>query len=372
MIYRNIIRPFAFRLDPEKTHQYLIDLGRSLNRNTPVLALLRSIYKRNFSALNLNVFNIDFPNPVGLAAGLDKNAELIPFLSAFGFGHLEVGSISAFPHTGNPRPRLFRLPKDRALINRMGLNNRGARHVIGSIPKPPRSVPIGINLVNTPQQNASLDVSIDDFRDSFNLLYPLADYITLNISCPNTAEGKTFEDVETLGHLLDALGKEQEDIISKNSTMRKKPVLIKLSLDLDSKDLSDITRTAISRKIVSGFVVGNTSIDRSHLKTNPFVIKKIGDGGLSGRPIRDRSTTMIKQVYALTRGDYPIIGVGGIFYANEAYEKIKAGASLVQVYTGLVYQGPSLVKSISKGLIKLLKKDGFSNISEAIGISHKL
>ncbi len=328
-----IIRPILFQLDPEKAHEAAIWLGKSLWSRP-----FSWLYHYEHECLRTNVCGIDFTNPVGLAAGFDKNAELVDFLPALGFGFLEVGSVTAKPSAGNPRPRLFRIPAEEALVNKMGLNNIGAGEMLGRLQGRKFSFPLGINIAKTNDSTIMGDKAIEDMCYTIQKISPVADYITLNISCPNTKDGKTCEDSDQLEELLAAI-------------TPGKPLFIKISPTLSYKMLDGILSVAENYG-VNGYVLSNT-ITHS-------------DGGLSGKPLREKATKIIQYVYSHL--DHPtIIGVGGIFSAEDAYEKIKAGASLIQVYTGLIYEGPGLVKKIKKGLVTLLERDGFSSVREAVG-----
>lgn len=360
------LRTALFKLDAEKAHILTSTAARAAQL-TRADALLEGSFEFDDLRLEQKLFGHSFPNPVGLAAGFDKNAALVPFWGRLGLGFAEVGSVSALPSKGNPRPRAFRLPDDLALINRMGLNNKGARKIARRLRRyrRRREIPIGINLAKTHSPDIMGDAAVDDFRESFRLLAPLADYVALNISCPNTREGKTFEDRDALDQLLTAVMEERSE------ADLDVPVLVKVSPPLSDKvvfdsAIEDVVALA-DRHGVAGFIATNTASDREGLATDESTLREIGIGGLSGRPIEERSTHQIRYIYRLTDGRYPIIGVGGIFSAEDAYRKIKAGARLVQVYTGLVYEGPSLVRRIKKGLVELVERDGYSSITEAVG-----
>lgn len=354
-----IVRPLLFRGDPENIHDKALTIGRYLSESS-LKKLIGFLYDFQDSRLESDFCGISFPNPVGLAAGFDKNAELVNFLPYIGFGFVEIGSVTAEGGKGNTKPRLFRLVEDEAIINRMGLNNYGAERIQERLRKIRPKVPLGVNIAKTHGPGILGELAIRDFCYSFERLYPRGDYITINISCPNTEEGKTFEDKTALEELLSSL-MEKRDCISRY----KKPVLIKISPDISFEELDDILE--VSEKYgINGYVISNTSSRREWLSTPSEHIEKIGKGGLSGKPIRERSTELIRYVYEGL--DKPnIIGVGGISSAENAYEKIRAGACLIQVFTGLVYEGPGLVRRIKKGLVNLMERDGFSSISEAVG-----
>jgi dihydroorotate dehydrogenase len=355
-----LIRPIFFAQDSEKIHDQIKCLGRFLS-GTVWQNLIRRMYDYQNQALGVEFLGIKFKNPIGLAAGFDKNGELLEFLPSLGFGFLEIGSITAQAREGNPKPRLFRLVKDQALINRMGLNNRGADVIYGALKDREFKIPVGVNIAKTHDPRILGHQAIADFIYSFKRLHTLGDYIVFNISCPNTAEGKTFEEKEALTELLSEVRKV---VLEKNIA---KPILVKISPDVSFEQLDAILDISESFG-VSGYIISNISMKaREWLKTGAEQIQKIGKtGGVSGRPIRQRSTELIS--YAYRRLKRPcIIGLGGVDSAETAYEKIKAGASLVQIYTGLIYEGPGLVKKINQGLVELLGREGFRNISEAVG-----
>lgn len=359
-----LFRNALFRLDAEQAHR----LGMSAARVAQALA--PSVLKRAFGyeheALRQSIWRLDFPNPVGLAAGFDKNAEGVPFWTSIGFGFAEVGSVSARAAAGNPRPRAFRLPADEALVNRMGLNNEGAARVAERLAQTRPKRPLGINLAKTHDPSLLGAAALDDFRQSFRRLAPLAGYVALNVSCPNTTEGKTFEDPEALDALLGALFEEHAAL------GLDVPVLVKLSPPAGGPGagLDVQTEEAVAVALehgVAGFIATNTAPDRCGLRTSGRELERIGRGGMSGRPLEARSTQLVRRLYEQTEGAVPIIGVGGVCSAETAYAKIRAGASLVQLYTGLVYEGPGLVKRIKQGLVRLLREDGFPSIRSAIG-----
>jgi dihydroorotate dehydrogenase len=360
----NLFRPFLFRLDPEDAHN--LTLRTALVGHSLASQLVTDRFRFEHPALRQEVLGFTFENPVGLAAGMDKNARLPAFWRALGFGFAEVGSVSARPSRGNPRPRLFRLPDDEALVNRMGLNNQGAARIarrLESAGSP--GFPLGINLAKTHDPAIMGEAAVDDFRESFRLLAPHASYVALNISCPNTTEGKTFEEPLVLDALLSAINDERWAIDS------NVPVFLKLSPPISDSFVFDSAyeeTLAIARTYgVAGFIATNTAPDRDHLRTAPETIQRIGNGGLSGRPLESRALHLVRYLYSATEGLVPIIGVGGIRSAETAYARIKAGATLVQLYTALVYEGPALVRRINEGLVRLLEHDGLAEISEARG-----
>ncbi|MDA0684072.1 MAG: quinone-dependent dihydroorotate dehydrogenase [Bacteroidetes bacterium] len=360
------LRSALFTLGPETAHNVASLAARFSQKCTPFL--LDSMYQYAHPSLHQEILGKTFANPVGLAAGFDKNARMIPFFQKAGCGFVEVGSVSARKSKGNPRPRAFRLPDDQALINRMGLNNVGARAVRPRLQRYSGQIafPVGVNLAKTHDPKIEGEAAIEDFCISFRELAPHADYVALNISCPNTAEGKTFEDPNSLDDLLTAVMKER------NEMQRRVPILVKFSPPHTDKfvldSLFDELLLVSLGHGVNGFIATNTASDREGLLTPEDRIEQIGRGGLSGQPIRARANGLVKYLYRKTKGRVPIIGVGGISSAEQAYERIKSGASLIQVYTGLVYQGPGLIRSIKEGLIRLMEEEGHSSISKVVGI----
>lgn len=364
-MYR-FFRPLLFSLGAEPAHHLGTGAAR-LVQAARASGLVEPMFAYEHASLHTSVWGLDFTNPLGLAAGFDKNGVLVPFWEALGFGFVEVGSVSARPARGNPRPRAFRLPEDRALINRMGLNNQGADRVARRLARARRQVrfPLGINLAKTHDPKIMGAAAVDDFRQSFRRLAPLASYVALNISCPNTAEGKTFEAPDALDALLGAVFAERA------AAGLDVPVLVKLSPPLNERVVFDsLVEDVIALALqhgVAGFIATNTASDREDLATPDDVLAKMGRGGLSGAPIEKRSTRLVRYLYQKTEGRLPIVGVGGVASAEAAYAKVRAGASLVQLYTGLVYEGPGLVRSIKEGLVRLLERDGLDRIRDAVG-----
>lgn len=352
-MYKYLARPLLFRLSADTTHEATVRFASSVSKNEWMKKAVSSIYSFSDPSLEQNIFGLNFPNPIGIAAGFDKNATMAPVLSKMGFGFLEIGSITANPSTGNPKPRSFRLPADRSLINRLGLNNDGVQTISRRLKKLELPIPLGINIAKTHDPAITGEDAILDYVNSFEILKDIADYITLNISCPNTTEGKTFEEPETLNALLEHLE------IGKDSSFP--PVLVKFSVDLDDSQLEDLIAVCEDHAI-DGYVATNTSSKRKNLTTPSYKIEQIGRGGLSGKAIAKRSTEMIRKIHFQTKGEKVIIGVGGISTTEDAIEKLKAGAALLQMYTALVYEGPGIVKKINKGLAQYLEEHGIEHI----------
>ncbi len=293
--------------------------------------------------LKRELFGLTFENPVGLAAGFDKNAEVFGALAAFGFGFIEIGTVTPLAQAGNTKPRLFRLKKDKALINRMGFNNKGLKNAVKNLKKRNKKIIIGGNIgknTNTPNDKAN-----EDYFKCFNELFPYVDYFTVNVSCPNISDLHELQDKNSLLELLSGIQK-----INK-SKQKPKPVLLKISPDLTFSQIDETLET-IQKTKIDGIVAVNTTSKRYSLSYSEDKFEKIGNGGLSGKPLNDRSTAIIRYISEKTEGKLPIIGVGGIMNKYDALEKLNAGASLVQVYTGFIYEGPSLVKKINKLILK--------------------
>jgi dihydroorotate dehydrogenase len=366
-VYKRI-RPLLFAVPPETAHNTGLAVARL---SGPTRGLIKASLRYDASVLSQYIWGLQFSNPVGLAAGLDKNAVAVPYWAAVGFGLIEIGSVSARSWKGNPRPRLFRLPADRALINRMGLNNQGATRVAGRLAKLPKGLPpVGANIVKTPDPTVLGDAAIEDFAESLKAVITTANYVTINVSCPNTLEGKTFEDPQALDALLATLVK------IRNETRRHLPLLVKLSPPVSTKfvfdSLIDEIVAVCMQHGIDGFVASNTSSSRQGLATRPERILTIGNGGLSGAPLEDASTHLVRYLYRKTEGLVPIVGVGGVSSPETAFRKILAGASLLQLYTGLVYEGPGLVRRIKMGLSQLLAENGFQSIRQAIGAEQRV
>ncbi len=313
----------------------------------------RMIFNFADERLGQKVFGLDFKNPVGLAGGFDKQAEAGPAFANLGFGFLEVGTITRHAQLGNPRPRIFRLEQDEALINRMGFNNEGADFMVGSLSVAQKlNIPLGINLGKS--KITELAKAQEDYLYSFSKLYEYGDYFVVNVSSPNTPGLRQLHNKSFLVDILSGLNNH------KSKQQIKKPILVKTVVDLSLEEIDEVLEVCKNQN-VDGLIISNTLLSRDGLK-----IKTVEAGGMSGKPIRQKSTDYIRHIHHRLP-TLPIVGVGGIFSAEDAYEKIKAGASLVQVYTGLIYEGPGIVKNINRGLVKLLQQDGFKNISEAVG-----
>ena len=338
-MYKKIILPVLFLFDPEKVHNFTFLLFK-IFLNIPFVGfLVQKIYSVDNKKLSKKLFGVKFKNPVGLAAGFDKNAKLYNELSRFGFGFIEIGTVTPIAQAGNPKKRLFRLTNDQGIINRMGFNNDGM-HKIANRLKKNKNILIGGNIgKNKATPN---DKAVNDYLLCFNYLFDYVDYFVVNVSSPNTPNLRELQNTNFLRVILDSLNKEN---LKKSKT---KPILIKISPDLSKENLLEIVDLAISLKI-DGIIATNTTINRDNLTS-----KNINEsGGLSGKPLANKSNEVIRFISDKSNGKIPIIGVGGIHSAKDAIDKIKAGADLVQIYTGFIYEGPSLIKSINKALVQL-------------------
>lgn len=364
VLYRNLGKPLFFKLDPEKAHHLVVDGLHTAAKVPGIVPIMRGLYGvQETPELASDLFGIHFPSPVGLAAGLDKNGRSVAGFSAMGFGFMEVGTVTPKGQPGNEQPRLFRLPQDEALINRMGFNNFGAEAMAEELAKlKTRSIPVAVNIGKnkaTPNEDAHRD-----YEQCISALYPYADFFVVNISSPNTPDLRNLQHGSELALLLQAVT-EQMALEGKRYGSNK-AVLVKIAPDVSDAELEYMVDT-IQKSGVSGLIATNTTISRDGLK-HPNAKET---GGLSGKPLTQRSTDIISRVYRQTEGGLPIIGSGGIFTAEDAYNKIRAGASLVEIYTALIYEGPEINRKLHRGLRELLRRDGFSHISEAIGADHR-
>ncbi|PHS51785.1 MAG: dihydroorotate dehydrogenase (quinone) [Lutibacter sp.] len=343
-MYKRIIRPLFFLFDPENIHHFTFMLIKYLSKIPGVPPIFRSLYQVDDKRLERNLFGLTFKNPVGLAAGFDKNAVLYNELANFGFGFIEIGTITPEPQEGNPKKRVFRLKADNGLINRMGFNNEGLKAVVeqlkGNMGKVLIGGNIGKNTLTMP------DWYTDDYLKCFRELHSFVDYFVLNVSCPNVGSHAKLTDKDYLIELIIAVQKLNKSFSS------QKPILLKIAPDLNEIQLDEVIEI-VSKTKIDGVIASNTSINRDSLKASKKQLSKIGSGGLSGKPIKDRSTQVIKYLAKTSNKAFPIIGVGGIHSKEDALEKLKAGADLVQIYTGFIYEGPSLIKKINKAILEL-------------------
>lgn len=342
-MYKSIIRPILFKFQAETIHNLTFELFKLAKYIPGASFLLKMNFQINNDKLKRKVFGIEFPNPVGLAAGLDKDAEAFDMLGYMGFGFVEIGTLTPKPQPGNPKPRIFRLPKDKALINRMGFNNKGVDAAIKNLKKRKSKIIIGGNIGKnkiTPNENA-----ISDYENAFNNLFPYVDYFVVNVSSPNTPNLRDLQEKEPLTKLLKHLQNinNQKDI--------QKPILLKIAPDLSLTQIDDIIDIIKDSKI-AGLIATNTTIERNALSYPKEYIEKIGAGGLSGAPLKNRSTEILRYIVKKSENAFPIISVGGIMNEQDALEKLEAGAALVQIYTGFIYEGPGLIKKINQAILK--------------------
>lgn len=362
MLYKSLIRPLLFRKDPEESHEMIL---RLLARLEFLYGSFDDWYKVEDERLVVQIGPLTLPNPVGLAAGFDKNVTAPKMLSSFGFGFMEVGAITAQAQPGNPKPRIYRLLEDNALINRLGFNNEGAAVLAikldrlrarGGRPK----IPMGINIGRT-KTVETID-AVADFLSCFETLFPHGDFFTLNVSSPNTPNLRDLQEKSLLRELLSAVQEKNREL-SARANVGLKPVFVKIAPDMEYAQVDEVIEVVEQVKL-TGIVATNASaFMREGLKSR----NGPEPGGLSGRPITAMVTKFIAHIYQITQGRLPIIGVGGIFNAQDAYEKIQAGANAVQIYTGWVFEGPGAVKRINQGLLRLLERDGLKHISKAVG-----
>lgn len=348
-----IVWPFVRLLEAEQAHTLSL---RALKSN-----LVPTAKPYNPTELGVYLWGMTFPNPIGLAAGYDKNAEVFAQMLGLGFGFVEVGSVTPRPQSGNPRPRLFRLEKDRAVINRMGFNNQGHQVVAKRIGE--RSPGGGIVGVNLGKNKDSTDAAAD-YAAGVTLFSPLADFLVINISSPNTPGLRTLQGPEPLKELLARTLAARDEVSSSGGHT---PILLKIAPDLTDEDKSDIARVCLDAEI-DGIIISNTTIERPATLSD---MARVETGGLSGRPLFEMSNRVLSEMYVETGGKIPLVGVGGIEDGRGAYEKITSGASLVELYSAMVYEGPGLINAIKREMVDCLRADGFDNIVEAIGAKHK-
>jgi dihydroorotate dehydrogenase len=365
-LYKSLIRPLLFRKDPEESHERILAL---MARAEFLYGALDGFYRVKDERLVVKIGPLTFPNPVGLAAGFDKNAKAPKTISGFGFGFMEIGAITAQAQPGNPKPRLYRLPEDDALINRLGFNNDGAEAIALKLDdlrargrRP--NIPLGINVGRTKIIN-TVDAVVD-FLLCFERLFHHGDFFTLNVSSPNTPNLRDLQEKTLLRDLVSAVQEKNRQLAAR-AEIEPKPVFVKIAPDMEFAQVDEILEVVESAKLTGIVATNATAFMRANLRS-PHGSEP---GGLSGRPITNRVTEFIAHIYKVTRGRLPIIGVGGIFNAKDAYDKIRAGANAVQIYTGWIYEGPGAVKRINHGLLRLMERDGLKHISEAVGIAVK-
>jgi dihydroorotate dehydrogenase len=342
-MYKLLLRPLLFCFDPEKVHYFTFSLIRTVSKIPGFSLLFRTLYLLEDPFLERELFGLKFKNPVGLAAGFDKNAVLYNELSNFGFGFIEIGTVTPKGQVGNPKKRLFRLKDDKGIINRMGFNNEGLDAAILKLKKNKGKLLIGGNIGKN--SDTKPEDYTKDYIHCFNGLHPYVDYFVLNVSCPNVDSDAKLNDKDYLLELIHEVQK------ANNVFDTQKPIVLKIAPDLNDIQLDEIIELIAETKL-DGVIASNTSIDRAGLKVSNERLTEIGNGGLSGQPIKEKSTRVIKYLSEKSNKSFPIIGVGGIHSAEDALEKIEAGADLIQIYTGFIYEGPRLIKNINKALLK--------------------
>lgn len=351
MTFYHYIKPLLFQLDAEKAHNLALFF---LKKN--LLPVAKDFWDER---LRMEVAGLNFTSPVGMAPGFDKNAEVINALSRLGFGFVEAGTVTPMPQDGNPKPRLFRLEEDEAVVNRMGFNNDGAAKFEQNLSKRNTGdIIVGVNI----GKNKTSEDAASDYVFLLEKFYAKSDYITVNISSPNTPGLRALQQEDALNALLATLASKHQALLKKYS--KHVPLFLKIAPDITEAESEHIADAVIKHGI-TGLIVSNTTVGERHTLNSKYANEQ---GGLSGKPLYSLSTEMLRNIYRLTKGNVPIIGVGGISSAEDAYAKIKAGASLVQLYSALVFQGFGLVKDINQGLLKLLEQDGFKHLSEAVGV----
>lgn len=348
-----ILRPFLYMFSAETAHNMAIFALKN--------KLVPSSKKVSSDLLKVKLFGLQFLSPVGMAAGFDKNGDAIEGLFGQGFGFVEVGTATPKPQIGNAKPRLFRLNEDEAIINRFGFNNKGADYFLHNLKSAKNSGILGANI----GKNKTSESAVDDYLFMMEKVYGFSDYITINISSPNTPGLRDLQNKDELEEFLSEILLRKDKL--KAESGKNIPILLKLAPDTDESQRRDISQVLLRQKI-DGIIISNTTIGQRDLLKSPYANET---GGLSGKPLFNMSTKMVADMYKLTGGNIPIIGAGGVASASDAYAKIKAGASLVQVYSALIYQGFKLVQDINEGLVRLLEKDGYSNVSEAVGADCK-
>lgn len=350
VLWEKILRPLLFRLDAEFAH----DLGiEALEAGFASPFYVENSSYSEFGEIER--FGLKFANPLGIAAGFDKNGIVVNQLASLGWGSVEVGTVTVRPRKGNPKPRLFRLPDDHALINRLGFNNDGAAAVANRIKPLRRKCVIGVNIGKN--RDVPIEEAVGNYLAAFEAVHSSADYVAVNVSSPNTPNLREMQRVDRLNELFERLQQ-------RNTELGFKPLLVKIAPDLGEQDLEAIVGLCGDHNI-SGIIATNTTVSRDDLKTREPVA--FGPGGLSGRPLARRSNEVIAEIYRKSKGKLPIVGVGGVFTAEDAFEKIEIGASLIQVYTGFVYGGPTFARDINTGLASILRSKDFASLDEAVG-----
>ena len=356
-LYKTIIRPILFLNDPEVVHERMIKFGNFLGKCRFGRKIVSALFFYSDKSLEQNILGINFKNPIGLAAGFDKNAELVDILPSVGFGFMEVGSITGEPCEGNPKPRLWRLKKSKGIVVYYGLMNDGCERISSRLKNKKFEIPLGISVAKTNNwETAETEAGINDYFKAYKTMGEVGDYTTINISCPNAFGGEPFTDSVKLESLLKKIFEIQ----------KKKPIFLKLSPDLNEAETDSILEVC-KKYPVDGFVCSNSTKKRVNIIDKDLPEK----GGISGKPMEELANRQISYIYRKTGRKYVIVGCGGVFSAEDAYKKIRLGASLVQLVSGVIYEGPQFIGEINRGLVRLLRKDGFGNISQAVGVDNR-
>ncbi len=358
--YQNLLKPVYFLMDPELVHDRMLAFGRFLGRTSMLRSLVSAFFGYSNPQLEQEILGIKFKNPVGLAAGFDKNAMLVDILPSVGFGFMEVGSITGEPCQGNPKPRLWRLKQSKSLVVYYGLSNYGSEAISAKLAGKTFDIPLGTNVAKTNiKATDDIAVGVADYAKAFKKLAVIGDYFTVNISCPNTSGGEPFLEAENLEKLFVELDKIET----------KKPVFVKLSPDISDIELDGIIQVCKNHR-VHGFICSNLTKRRDNSKILDRAVPP--KGGFGGKIVEELANQLVKKVYQKSEGRFVIIGCGGVFTAEDAYKKIKLGANLIQLITGMIYGGPQTISEINQGLVELLKKDGYKSIPEAVGVENRV
>lgn len=358
-VYQKVLKPFYFKRDPEDVHDRMIKVGAFLGRFAVTRWIVRLCFGYSNRSLEQSVLGITFRNPIGLAAGFDKEAELVDTIPSVGFGLIEVGSITGSPSAGNPKPRLWRLPKSQGLVVYYGLKNAGVEAISAKLRGRTFAIPLGTSVAMTNcKENLEIANAVADYAKAFRMTAEIGDYTTVNVSCPNAQGGQPFMDPAKLDLLLGKL-----DMVK-----TRKPVFVKLSPDVTRRELDQIL-DVIGRHRVDGIITTNLTKKRD----NPLIEDEDlpAVGGVSGKPVQDLADRLLAYIYRREKDRYVLVGCGGVFTAEDAYRKIRLGANLVQLVTGMIFEGPQAISEINRGLARLLREDGYRNVSEAVGVDNR-
>ena len=367
-LYKKLVRPVLFQNPAEQAHNHSLNLLSAATKSGALMNMLESF--ASSPPLKTNLRQIHFPNPLGLAAGMDKNGIALPVWEKLGFGFCEIGGITGHPQPGNPKPRMFRVPSDLAIINRMGFNNEGVEKIIKKMSQWKTSgqwptSPVAINLGKS--KITPLDEATEEYSQLLEALWPYGDFFVVNVSSPNTPDLRKLQQTEALREILQSLQHRQNSLQKEHPKLPKRPIFLKIDPDMSRSNLDEII-AVVQESGLEGIVATNTTLSRPETKDRPDYPRVYSEsGGMSGKPLKKRSTEIIRHIYTRTKGELSIIGVGGIFNARDAWEKIGAGASLIQVYSGMVYEGPGVARSIIQGIRDQMERHGFNSIQDVIG-----